>query len=122
MRISDGSSDVCSSDLIEPRVTVHTVARAGIRPVGQPLPLVGARLERGDARDIRFGRVIDEILGEERREHLPAEPQAGILPPFDRPERDRLGDRSEEHTSELQSLMRFSYADYCLTKKHETHL
>src|SRR3546814_6674203 len=54
--------------------------------------LVGARLERGHARDIRFGRVIDEILGEERREHLPAEPQAGILPPFDRPERARFGD------------------------------
>src|SRR3546814_4945899 len=27
--------------------------------------------------------------------------------------------RSEEHTSELQSLMRISYADFCLTKKHE---
>src|SRR3546814_4537545 len=109
MRISDGSSDVCSSDLIEPRVTVHTVARAAIRPVGQPLPLVGARLERGHARDIRFGRVIDEILGEERREHLPAEPQAGILPP-----------RSEEHTSELQSLMRSSYAVFCLKKTHHS--
>src|SRR3546814_7035075 len=109
MRISDWSSDVCSSDL--------------------------ARLERGHARDIRFGRVIDEILGEERREHLPAEPQAGILPPFDRPERARFGDllavipgpdhemeiagRSEEHTSELQSLMRISYAVFCLKKNTE---
>src|SRR3546814_6096929 len=27
--------------------------------------------------------------------------------------------RSEEHTSELQSLMRISYAVFCLTKKHE---
>src|SRR3546814_3205624 len=31
-------------------------------------------------------------------------------------------DRSEEHTSELQSLMRISYAVFCLkTKKHSTH-
>src|SRR3546814_14918398 len=30
------------------------------------------------------------------------------------------GDRSEEHTSELQSLMRISYAGFCLTKKQVT--
>src|SRR3546814_9685607 len=30
---------------------------------------------------------------------------------------DRQGDRSEEHTSELQSLMRISYAVFCLKKK-----
>src|SRR3546814_2755704 len=30
--------------------------------------------------------------------------------------------RSEEHTSELQSLMRLSYAGFCLKKKHETEL
>src|SRR3546814_4625060 len=30
-------------------------------------------------------------------------------------------DRSEEHTSELQSLMRSSYADFCLKKKKSTH-
>src|SRR3546814_7016232 len=34
--------------------------------------------------------------------------------------RNRL--RSEEHTSELQSLMRISYAVFCLKKKHTTHL
>src|SRR3546814_8024446 len=32
-------------------------------------------------------------------------------------ERDRLAGRSEEHTSELQSLMRISYAVFCLKKK-----
>src|SRR3546814_8846581 len=46
-----------------------------------------------------------------------------------RPLRDRLGalpvsniegSRSEEHTSELQSLMRISYAVFCLKKKHNT--
>src|SRR3546814_7941385 len=34
---------------------------------------------------------------------------------------DRL-DRSEEHTSELQSLMRISYAAFCLKKKTPRHL
>src|SRR3546814_7953731 len=34
---------------------------------------------------------------------------------------DRSGARSEEHTSELQSLMRISYAVFCLQKKKTTH-
>src|SRR3546814_3922136 len=37
-----------------------------------------------------------------------------------RPARRRRGRRSEEHTSELQSLMRISYAVFCLKKKKET--
>src|SRR3546814_10265054 len=32
-----------------------------------------------------------------------------------------LGERSEEHTSELQSLMRISYAVFCLKKKTQNH-
>src|SRR3546814_7134603 len=32
------------------------------------------------------------------------------------------GDRSEEHTSELQSLMRISYAVFCLKKNNNTHM
>src|SRR3546814_6526899 len=35
--------------------------------------------------------------------------------------RDALGGRSEEHTSELQSLMRISYAVFCLKKKNHIH-
>src|SRR3546814_6676917 len=34
---------------------------------------------------------------------------------------DRSTQRSEEHTSELQSLMRISYAVFCLKKKNQTH-
>src|SRR3546814_10420012 len=34
---------------------------------------------------------------------------------------DPLAERSEEHTSELQSLMRISYAVFCLKKKTHTH-
>src|SRR3546814_9992658 len=37
----------------------------------------------------------------------------------ERPAHDRHGDRSEEHTSELQSLMRISYAVFCLKKKNK---
>src|SRR3546814_5876450 len=36
-------------------------------------------------------------------------------------ERQKVLDRSEEHTSELQSLMRISYAVFCLNKKTTTH-
>src|SRR3546814_5315200 len=46
---------------------------------------------------------------------------AGIDPGSDGLERARrLGVRSEEHTSELQSLMRISYAVFCLKKKTNT--
>src|SRR3546814_4663077 len=38
----------------------------------------------------------------------------------DRPEAPKARPRSEEHTSELQSLMRNSYAVFCLKKKHNT--
>src|SRR3546814_2039551 len=37
------------------------------------------------------------------------------------PEADLFPARSEEHTSELQSLMRISYAVFCLKKKNKTH-
>src|SRR3546814_1061084 len=40
--------------------------------------------------------------------------------PFLRPTPVAIHDRSEEHTSELQSLMRISYAVFCLTKKKKT--
>src|SRR3546814_4815483 len=35
---------------------------------------------------------------------------------------DKFLDRSEEHTSELQSLMRISYAVFCLKKKKQQHI
>src|SRR3546814_7297964 len=42
-----------------------------------------------------------------------------VLPPIDTTRHGKLrDDRSEEHTSELQSLMRISYAVFCLTKKN----
>src|SRR3546814_5156759 len=84
MRISDWSSDVCSSDLPVPRPTRgrRAAPRDSLRPAGSP---------SSPARDPRGPR--------------PAAPEA------------RRGARSEEHTSELQSLMRISYAVFCLKKK-----
>src|SRR3546814_8929144 len=45
-------------------------------------------------------------------------PQPKVLP--DKPRQEAPKHRSEEHTSELQSLMRISYAVFCLNKKHHT--
>src|SRR3546814_10090710 len=42
-------------------------------------------------------------------------------PHHDRPWARRLAGRSEEHTSELQSLMRISYAVFCLKKQNQPH-
>src|SRR3546814_9834203 len=44
-----------------------------------------------------------------------------LVPRLSKSWRRKLGDRSEEHTSELQSLMRISYAVFCLKKKNKKH-
>src|SRR3546814_6513072 len=103
MRISDWSSDVCSSDL-----TRATGEKQGI-PRHRPIP--GIVPERGG------GRPADRRASADRRYHQLADRLARRHP------RDRLAalrqrkGRSEEHTSELQSLMRISYAVFCLKKK-----
>src|SRR3546814_1462074 len=56
------------------------------------------------------GRGVDDQLG-----------QHGIVPDADLAARHAPGFRSEEHTSELQSLMRSSYAVFCLKKKKNTY-
>src|SRR3546814_6816776 len=117
MRISDWSSDVCSSDLpgIEPGATIgilgggqlgrmlaiaasqlgyrsHIFAPEDVLPAAD----VSAQVTRADYGDLdalrRFAREVDVVTYE----------------------------RSEEHTSELQSLMRISYAVFCLKKKNTT--
>src|SRR3546814_1138172 len=94
MRISDWSSDVCSSDLL------GDAAGAQSPPDHRPaVPFVGGRRRaRHDGRSAERDRCRMERRG-----------AAG----------DGVGGtiRSEEHTSELQSLMRISYAVFCLKKK-----
>src|SRR3546814_8721279 len=105
MRISDWSSDVCSSDL-------------ALRASGRVYPAYETAQELDLKRKIQLGRGLPPIydraalgLSDADRARFEAE---GIKPHW----RFRLDhDRSEEHTSELQLLMRISYAVFCLKKK-----
>src|SRR3546814_8394608 len=126
MRISDWSSDVCSSDL-GADAGIHRffeqVQRAGDIGVDEILPAVGR-----DMGLMQRGRVIDgpdavEAVAEPCAVDEGADP-AGIGRGAQVEADDRLAEvlqaadqRSEEHTSELQSLMRISYAVFCLKKK-----
>src|SRR3546814_6059880 len=137
MRISDWSSDVCSSDLpaqgqhpgaVEPHHldAIHHDA-AGLRPL-QPVDaadqgalagaaaaddaehLAGAHLQRdvlkgGDGRAAGGGEFLADPGEADDRGGRRGDGKAGPA------------GRSEEHTSELQSLMRISYAVFCLNKK-----
>src|SRR3546814_3055346 len=123
MRISDWSSDVCSSDLLRPQTGWLPLAFAldWHRP---PRHMNGTsyfyahsdqwKYERLKVSDILSpladekqwtGSLIDFNVRAERMGWLPSSPQLESNP------------RSEEHTSELQSLMRISYAVFCLQKK-----
>src|SRR3546814_2492607 len=105
MRISDWSSDVCSSDLAA--LPVHFVDEGDDRHVAQPTYLEQLARLRLDA----LGGVDHHHRGVHRRQRA-----IGVLGKILVPRRVEQV-RSEEHTSELQSLMRNSYAVFCLTKK-----
>src|SRR3546814_3680355 len=107
MRISDWSSDVCSSDLSGSSTSGPSSASAGMYPGGIRVRslsgtiVVGvpkAQAAQGSSSSISsvssVGGVIIRTIAST--------------------------DRSEEHTSELQSLMRISYAVFCLKKKKNT--
>src|SRR3546814_10176911 len=70
--------------------------------------------------NVTSGRIYQEIIAKERRgDYLGATVQ--VIPHVtDAIKNFARADRSEEHTSELQSLMRISYAVFCLKKKHTT--
>src|SRR3546814_6311016 len=100
MRISDWSSDVCSSDLPPPPNRFRTKRRTSAAPaLDDPwsLPSLLVRLD---------------VLMSSQRRYSPF--VRSLLPPI------RTQARSEEHTSELQSLMRISYAVFCLKKPTTT--
>src|SRR3546814_2610800 len=111
MRISDWSSDVCSSDL----VGEGSIAPRGAVPDTQ---LVAVKVISADGRYCCASDVVAAMdwvathhpdvaavnlsLGSD--DTFPGHCEASTA-------------RSEEHTSELQSLMRISYAVFCLKKK-----
>src|SRR3546814_3454498 len=102
MRISDWSSDVCSSDLAigQRDLDLHMLAcvHAGDG-------LLGMHLRRGTQ-----DHGID-VVERQRFGQLGVRVSRAIF--------GRDFGRSEEHTSELQSLMRISYAVFCLKKKKQ---
>src|SRR3546814_947389 len=104
MRISDWSSDVCSSDLAE----ADRAFAAG--------RIFGARHFGWGAVDI----VLEDVV--EHPHHVLDKALVAVpfVPGFEI-EAGEAADcgaiRSEEHTSELQSLMRISYAVFCVKKK-----
>src|SRR3546814_3609712 len=116
MRISDWSSDVCSSDLADApmetdRANLRLIRTGGLADPAaaaathstsrdRPARLDAVRLLSLDA----HGRVLDWMSWQDATCLYARGAVAWTL-------------RSEEHTSELQSLMRISYAVFCLKKK-----
>src|SRR3546814_9992225 len=109
MRISDWSSDVCSSDLVQKplRIQRRHAAEAG-RSDRLAVVLVG-HVAGGE-------HALDRSL-----RGAAAEPGADLQVTVVHRQLalEQAGVRSEEHTSELQSLMRISYAVFCLKKKKQ---
>src|SRR3546814_10420454 len=112
MRISDWSSDVCSSDLHNHIFTWEIGDQDG----------TDQAFDRADV-------TVKELISYQRVHPSPMETCACIgsmdkikgeltvYGTFQAPHVVRTVTRSEEHTSELQSLMRISYAVFCLKKK-----
>src|SRR3546814_3987570 len=100
MRISDWSSDVCSSDLM-------------IRQYEERIAADGATPEE-------YKTLIDDVMEAHQRDP-DLVPKGDLVMLMNGPYvagLDTVANRSEEHTSELQSLMRSSYAVFCLKKKN----
>src|SRR3546814_1371172 len=116
MRISDWSSDVCSSDLAgRRRLGRPSLVEIRGRPRGQLYPASALLCRIDPARPAsapRKPRVNARRPDTDRARLRTAETAVGA----DTAGRHLVG-RSEEHTSELQSLMRISYAVFCLKKK-----
>src|SRR3546814_3640021 len=110
MRISDWSSDVCSSDL-----TLHcAVGKSGL----QELRKRSAQWLRRDAPvELLDASQTLEKTGTAAFTGALLDRRAGTIQPLAYARGLAGAARSEEHTSELQSLMRISYAVFCLKKK-----
>src|SRR3546814_9974046 len=75
----------------------------------------------GFARDRRDAGHEGAADAEDMDAHVAAQPPAPNSMPATEPATATKNSRSEEHTSELQSLMRISYAVFCLKTKHHAH-
>src|SRR3546814_1736883 len=141
MRISDWSSDVCSSDLTDPRpaLAYHLIEGTGPTVIflpgyasdmaGSKAPALEAWAKARGQAFLRFdyagcgrseGAFADQTLAGWRDDALTMIDWA-VTGPVVLVGSSMGGWRSEEHTSELQSLMRISYAVFCLKKKNAQH-
>src|SRR3546814_10808264 len=137
MRISDWSSDVCSSDL-DPKIA-RTLEPRAPHPTRR-LAAIAKLIDAGVPTQVNISPIIPAIIDHEIEAIMAAAAEAGairasyilmrlpfeVAPLFrawlaahypDRADKVMHMVRSEEHTSELQSLMRISYAVFCLKKK-----
>src|SRR3546814_2688743 len=107
MRISDWSSDVCSSDLLDCScaISLRSMRRARTAPASPASPArsTGRMDMMSRSPTCACWRAIIGLSSSSNAYSMPAR-----------------NFRSEEHTSELQSLMRISYAVFCLKKKKQT--
>src|SRR3546814_10325460 len=118
MRISDWSSDVCSSDL-------HHHPAAGARRA----PRRKAQRQRRLRAFINHHQIsphrprpLNVLCARAKLRHIRMKGKRGPLdldPVYAYGEGESRNGRSEEHTSELQSLLRISYAVFCLKKKQQ---
>src|SRR3546814_2265852 len=125
MRISDWSSDVCSSDLgfrwtSADAATPPFAPNAFIRiDRASNVTLVMPNQEMGQgiytAHSQLLAEELDVSLGRVTLEVAPPDDELYGGP---RQRQGTGGSRSEEHTSDIQSLMRHSYAVLCLKTKH----
>src|SRR3546814_10521918 len=134
MRISDWSSDVCSSDLRRKGLHCHRHQRADARHGLQSLRYRRGGCEFLDPCGLRINPAIEYSNLIEHREaflaHQSRQIAVGrlqdcadatdVLDALRDNVPELIQGRSEEHTSELQSLMRISYAVFCLKKKKKT--
>src|SRR3546814_5684987 len=129
MRISDWSSDVCSSDLRDSysyhrdKMYANLAVSMGGR-VAEEIIFGYDKVSSGASGDIQYatGLARDMVTkwGMSDKvgpvEYSQPEGESFLGYSSSQPVR-----RSEEHTSELQSLMRISYAVFCLKKTHQLH-
>src|SRR3546814_5922312 len=114
MRISGWSSDVCSSDLPEVRLAMARILMA--RYANRISSMQASLFEDFDP-DPKTPLKADAAIAEAARVQLYAGSGRALHYGFDTLCDASNENRSEEHTSELQSLMRISYAVFCLKKK-----
>src|SRR3546814_1892150 len=112
MRISDWSSDVCSSDLLW--TGLGDRSDYPLITAKWPEPKTERDADASDSVDWLI-KLITEIRSARSEMNIAPSAKTEIVVHNDH----RIEGRSEEHTSELQSLMRISYAVFCL--KQKTH-